>query len=81
MYANLLLKGALTWFLIAMVEAPEAEKFVPHKNAPGPPRLNVEKADNSGVVNTDVQFIADRLTIINHISASAYLMDEGRWDD
>ena len=28
-----------------------------------------------------IQFIADRLAIINHISAYAYLMDEGRWED
>jgi hypothetical protein len=56
-------------------------KFVPHKNAPGPPRLEVERADNSGVVNTDPMFIADRLAIQNHVMAYSYLIDEGRWDD
>lgn len=56
-------------------------KFVPHKNAPGPQRLEVEKADNSGVVNTDPQFMADRLAIQNHVMAYSYLIDEGRWDD
>ena len=56
-------------------------KFVPHKNAPGPARLEVEKADNSGVVNTDPMFIADRLAIQNHVMAYSYLIDEGRWDD
>ena len=56
-------------------------KFVPHKNAPGPQRLEVEKADNSGVVNTDPMFIADRLAIQNHVMAYSYLIDEGRWDD
>jgi hypothetical protein len=33
--------------------------FVPHQNVPGPPRRTTEKADNSGRVNTDPQFIAD----------------------
>jgi hypothetical protein len=32
-------------------------------------------------VNTDIQFIADRLAIMNHVSAYAYLIDEGRWQD
>jgi acetoacetate decarboxylase len=57
------------------------EAFVPHKNAPGPARLEVEKADNSGVVNADPQFMADRLAIQNHVMAYSYLIDEGRWDD
>jgi acetoacetate decarboxylase len=57
------------------------EKFVVHKNAPGPPRQHVEKADNSGKVNTDPQFIADRQAIINTITAYSYLIDEGRWND
>lgn len=57
------------------------DKFVPHKNAPGPRRLDVERANNSGTVNADPQFMADRLAIINHFMAYAYLIDEGRWDD
>ena len=83
MCANLIARAALA-FLVMAIAAPawsQADKFVPHKNAPGPPRLDLEKADNSGAVNTDIQFIADRLAIINHISAYAYLMDEGRWED
>lgn len=55
--------------------------FVPHKNVPGPPRLDMAVADNSGTVNTDVQFIADRQAIINHVMAYSYLIDEGRWDE
>ena len=57
------------------------EKFVVHKNAPGPSRQQVEKADNSGKVNMDPKFIADRQAIINTITAYSYLIDEGRWDD
>jgi acetoacetate decarboxylase len=62
-----------------MAKAKEA--FVPHKNVPRPPTLEVERADNSGTVNTDVQFMADRQAIINHVMAYSYLIDEGRWDD
>ena len=57
------------------------EAFIPHKNAPGPARLEMPLADNSGVVNTDPQFIADRIAIQNHFMAYSYLIDEGRWDD
>ncbi|HYX37758.1 MAG TPA: acetoacetate decarboxylase family protein [Oligoflexus sp.] len=57
------------------------KEFVPHKNVPGPERLHMEKADNSGAVNTNPEFIADRLAIINHVSAYSYLIDEGRWDE
>ncbi len=57
------------------------EAFVPHATVPGPPRLEMALADNSGTVNTDIQFIADRQAIINHTMAYAYLIDEGRWDD
>lgn len=57
------------------------DTFVPHKNVPGPARLDMELADNSGKVNSDPMFIADRLAIINHVMAYSYLIDEGRWDD
>jgi hypothetical protein len=56
-------------------------KFVPHKNVPGPARLKMEKADNSGTVNAEPMFMADRLAITNHVMAYSYLIDEGRWDD
>jgi len=55
--------------------------FVPHKNVPGPPRLDMAVADYSGTVNTDPTFIADRQAIINHVMAYSYLIDEGRWDE
>ncbi|RTZ90457.1 MAG: hypothetical protein DSY91_06405 [Deltaproteobacteria bacterium] len=58
-----------------------ANSFIPHKNVPGPKRLQLEKGDNSGVVHTDPKFIADRQAIINHVMAYSYLIDEGRWDD
>lgn len=57
------------------------DTFVPHKNAPGPARLEMAVADNSGTVNADPQFVADRQAIINHVTAYAYLIDEGRWDE
>lgn len=57
------------------------DKFIPHTNVPGPVRLEVERADNSGAVHTDPMFIADRQAIINHVMAYSYLIDEGRWDD
>jgi len=56
-------------------------KFVPHKNVPGPARRMVARADNSGAVNSDPMFIADRIAITNHVMAYSYLIDEGRWDD
>jgi acetoacetate decarboxylase len=58
-----------------------AEKFVPHKTVPGPPRLDMAVPDNSGTVNTDPMFMADRQAIINHVMAYAFLIDEGRWDE
>jgi acetoacetate decarboxylase len=57
------------------------DKFIPHKNVPGPVRLEMARADNSGTVNTDPMFMADRQAIINHVMAYSYLIDEGRWDD
>ena len=59
----------------------KVKKFTPHANVPGPPRLHVEQSDNSGTVNADPMFMADRLAIVNHVMAYAYLIDEGRWDD
>ena len=57
------------------------EKFIPHKNVPGPAREATEKADNSGKVNADPQFVADRQAIIDTITAYSFLIDEGRWED
>jgi len=58
-----------------------SDKFVPHKNVPGAVRLPTEKADNSGKVNADPQFVADRQAIANTITAYSFLIDEGRWED
>src|SRR5678815_2795132 len=57
------------------------EAFVPHAGVPRPATLEVAKADNSGVVHTDPQYIADQQAIINHVTAYSYLIDEGRWDE
>jgi len=47
-----------------------------------PKRLPMAGADNSGKpLPADPQFLADRLAIINHVTAYAYLIDEGRWDE
>ena len=54
--------------------------FVPHINTPAP-RLATERADNSGAVNADPKFMADRLAILNHVGAYSYLIDEGRWEE
>lgn len=51
------------------------------KRIPGPEKFNMMQADNSGTVNTDAQFVADRQAIVNHVSAYSYLIDEGRWDE
>jgi hypothetical protein len=47
----------------------------------GPAKHEMVQADFSGRVNTDVQFIADRLAILNQMTAYAYLIDEGRWNE
>ena len=50
MRANLIARTALAFLAMAIAAPawPQADEFVPHKNAPGPPRLDLEKADNSG---------------------------------
>jgi hypothetical protein len=32
-------------------------EYIPHANVPGPPRLEMERADNSGTVNPDPMFV------------------------
>jgi 3-phenylpropionate/cinnamic acid dioxygenase small subunit len=40
------------------------------------------EADYSGTPpKADLQFLADRLAIINHVTAYSFLIDEGRWDE
>jgi 3-phenylpropionate/cinnamic acid dioxygenase small subunit len=58
-----------------------AEKTDFQKRIPGPAKFKMMEADYSGKVNTDVQFIADRQAIINHVTAYSYLVDEDRWDE
>jgi len=84
MKSSLIAKAVCTSLYVAALATPASAQdsdFVPHKNAPGPARLEMPNADNSGTVNTDTQFIADRLAILNHVSAYSYLIDEGRWED
>ena len=52
---------------------PHAKEFIPHANVSGPSRLEMPRADNSGVVNNDPMFVADRLAIINHVMAYSYV--------
>jgi 3-phenylpropionate/cinnamic acid dioxygenase small subunit len=47
-----------------------------------PSRLNMMQADNSGKpLPADPKVLADRLAIINHVTAYSFLIDEGRWDE
>ena len=51
------------------------------KGISGPAKLRMTQADGSGRPNADPDFIADRQAILNPMTAYAYLIDEGRWDD
>ncbi len=47
-----------------------------------PLRLGMVEADNSGKpLPADPATLADRLAIINHVTAYSFLIDEGRWDE
>jgi 3-phenylpropionate/cinnamic acid dioxygenase small subunit len=46
----------------------------------GPTKLTMTEADYSGAVNSDPKWMADRLAILNLMTAYSYLIDEGRWD-
>ena len=50
------------------------------KGLPGPAKLPMTQADFSGKPNANAQYIADRQAILNHMTAYAFLIDEGRWD-
>jgi acetoacetate decarboxylase len=54
--------------------------YVPFPNVRAP-HLPTESAADSGAPNTNIQYIADRQAIINHVTAYSYLIDEGRWDE
>ncbi len=46
-----------------------------------PRRLPMMEADSSGIPpKADLQVLADRLAILNHVAAYSYLIDEGRWE-
>jgi len=46
-----------------------------------PKRLSMMEADYSGMPpKADLEYLADRLAIVNHVTAYSYLIDEGRWD-
>ena len=47
---------------------------------PGPTKLDMTEADYSGAVDANPQWMADRLAILNVMTAYSYLIDEGRWD-
>ena len=47
---------------------PETQPTFLQKNLQAPARLYMPMPDNSGKVNTDVQFLADRLAILNHMT-------------
>jgi hypothetical protein len=57
----------------------------PHPNAFRPAGLRVDVADHPGAVDTDVQFISDRLALLDHVlmgskSPEALLVRGGaRW--
>jgi hypothetical protein len=50
------------------------------KGIPGPTKLDMSEADFSGTVDANPQWMADRLAILNLMTAYSYLIDEGRWD-
>lgn len=76
-----LLAGMLVFTASAFAKDKWAETTKFQEQIPGPEKFNMMLADNSGKVNTDIQFIADRQAIVNHVGAYAYLIDEGRWDE
>ena len=47
-----------------------------------PERLPMAESDYSGkTLPADPKYLADRLAIINHVTAYSYLIDEGRWKE
>jgi 3-phenylpropionate/cinnamic acid dioxygenase small subunit len=76
-----LVAGMLVFTASAFAKDKWAETTSFQKQIPGPEKFNMMLADNSGKVNTNIQFIADRQAIVNHVGAYAYLIDEGRWDE
>ncbi len=73
--------SAIVAFAAGTVNAGDWQPSELQQRLPGPAKLPMPVADTSGAVNTDIQFIADRLAILNHISAYSYVADEQRWED
>lgn len=80
---NAILKTAAVAAVMSLAGVAAAQDWAEHtdfqKRLPGY-KMDMMEADNSGKVNADVQFIADRQAILNHVSAYSYLIDEQRWD-
>jgi 3-phenylpropionate/cinnamic acid dioxygenase small subunit len=63
-------------------ERPEYSEQTDFQRRLKPQRLPMMAAEYSGeVIPADLNYIADRLTIINHVTAYSYLIDEGRWEE
>ena len=55
------------------------EKLTEFQKRLQPLRLDMAEADYSGMpLPNDLQFLADRLAIINHVTACSFPIDEGR---
>lgn len=78
--ASCLLAGSMAVASTGALAGNWAELTDHQKRMPGP-KFNMVKADNAGAVTADALYIADRQAIVNHVSAYAYLIDEGRWND
>jgi 3-phenylpropionate/cinnamic acid dioxygenase small subunit len=57
------------------------ETFTAFQKRLKPARLPMMEANYSGnPLPADLQYLADRLAVINHVTAYSFLIDEGRWD-
>jgi acetoacetate decarboxylase/3-phenylpropionate/cinnamic acid dioxygenase small subunit len=93
MHATLIVRSALACLLAAglatsaraqpaaaSLNKPNSGTAATHPNT-NAPRLPTEQADNSGAVNADPKFVADREAIVNHITAYSHLIDDERYED
>ncbi|MBW2058791.1 MAG: hypothetical protein JRH07_13530 [Deltaproteobacteria bacterium] len=64
-----------------MAQGKKWEKLTDFQKRLKPARLPMVQADYSGKpLPADPKFLADRLAIINHVTAYSFLIDEGRWE-